>query len=585
MVGCKKHGRHEAEVIAGTNAMDNESPTFSETMARLDATGDVAGLVQHVCSRPFNLAEVLTVMQQFLGRARLRSAFVLAMLLAKNGYQHWLVSVALSFGGLIYNRPEEEARGMALLQAQMDALPSPQQEQIYLSVLNPVMIRIIEQHLVNKPGETPPANTVTNPVMARMVEHHLANKSKTCENRPLSAEEWWRLLEICKATIPPYRTWFDWQAPVPVLTLETLRQQGRARAQLIRYPLPAADAPRPRRRVVVFMRDFYIPRRIAVGMEAYGWDVAFHGTPGWSMSAEDIRAVLERCRQQDIELLALHFDQILGKQAQAIYELLLTLRQEKPSLKIVVTTCDIWALRKDMINDAPDRTSSPFANRLITLFDAIWASDAPSLSALEKPPFAGRALHLHIPHAGTASLPDRPLVPRMLYIGSEVEVRYSRKFFLMTAERLGLPVEQKDHFFVPSKNLAPLELLIPEGLSSLDSYARHMQRLQEATCCLHFSRTGELYCMRHGMVTHRSFEVPLSGALLVQEFATDMSRFFVPGEHYLEFNSVAELAAIARFITERPEEAEEIRRSGNAFAREHYGDDKLIGYLDKFLWP
>ncbi len=31
-------------------------------------------------------------------------------------------------------------------------------------------------------------------------------------------------------------------------------------------------------------------------------------------------------------------------------------------------------------------------------------------------------------------------------------------------------------------------------------------------------------------------------------------------------------------------EAEEIRRRGNAFARERYSDEKLIGYLDKALF-
>ncbi|MEO5362811.1 MAG: glycosyltransferase [Magnetococcus sp. DMHC-8] len=566
--------------------MANESPTFLETILRLDAENDLTGLMRCVTERPFNLSEVLAVLFGLLTRARLRSAFVLAMLLAKNGQQHWSISIALCFGGLVYRNPEEEARGMTMLQAQMDAMTPKQREHAYRSLISPVLELLIEQHLVDKSAAPKPAIVPQNPVMARMVEQHLLNKANSRESRPLSTEEWWRLMTICKAAIPLYRSLFDWQAPVPVLTLETLRQQGRERARLITYPLPPADAPRPRRRVVVFMRDFYIARRIAVGMEAYGWDVSFHGTLGWNMNPADFQAVLERCRQQDVELLVLHFDQVVGgHQMQSVYEMLITLRQEKPDLKAVVTTCDIWGIRKGLADDDPDPSFNPLAQRFISLFDAIWASDSPSLPTWNNPLFASRALHLHIPHAGNAVRTDRPLSSRMLYIGSEVEVRHSRKFYLLTAERLGLPVDRVDHFFIPDKNLAPLELLIPEGSESLRSYAHHMQRLREASCCLHFSRGPDPYCMVHGMVTHRSFEVPLSGALLVQEYATDMCRFFVPGEHYLEFNSIAELAGIVRFILERPEEAEEIRRCGNAFALEHYSDDKLIGYLDKFLWP
>ena len=64
----------------------------------------------------------------------------------------------------------------------------------------------------------------------------------------------------------------------------------------------------------------------------------------------------------------------------------------------------------------------------------------------------------------------------------------------------------------------------------------------------------------------------------------DMYHFFVPGEHYLEFSTLPELAALIRFVREHPAEAEVVRQQGHAFVKERYSDEKLIGYLDKALF-
>ncbi|WP_130471072.1 glycosyltransferase [Candidatus Magnetaquicoccus inordinatus] len=567
--------------------MAETNPTLLEEILQLDAAGNLPGVMTAVTSRPFHLPEVLLVLQALLNRGRLRSGLVVAMLLTKNGFKHWTISLALAFGGLVYRREEEEALGMAQLQEQMDGLDVTQQDLVHQQVVSPLQELLVEQHLVDKTGESIPPVEHLNSSMARMVEIHLRNKAQSLESRPLNDEEWWRILAMCRAAHPLYRKLFDMQAPIPRYTLKNLQKAGRARADLLRYPLPDPSLPKQRRRVMIFIRDFYIPRRIKVGMERYGWDVLYHGTISWQMTEEDIREVLQQCRQQQTELLLLHFDQVVGvRHMKPIYEMLLVLRRELPHIKLVVTTCDIWGLRKDTLEGAPDPQINNFARQFIALFDAIWASDSPSLPTVKNDPlFAERILNLHVPHAGFDAAPDRPLRLPMLYIGSEVEKRLTRKFYLLACERYGLPVERKDHFFIPDKNLAPLELWVPEGSESLATYGQHMRRLQEATCCLHFSRGPEPRTLNHGIVTHRSFEVPMSGALLIQEYATDMSRYFIPGEHYLEFNSVAELAGIAQFIIKRPEEAEEIRRAGNAFAREHYSDEKIIGYLEQFLWP
>ena len=63
-----------------------------------------------------------------------------------------------------------------------------------------------------------------------------------------------------------------------------------------------------------------------------------------------------------------------------------------------------------------------------------------------------------------------------------------------------------------------------------------------------------------------------------------MDCYFIEGEHYLPFTTFADLRSVAKFIQDNPEEAEDIRRKGNAFFRERYIDDKLMAYLDQRLF-
>jgi spore maturation protein CgeB len=86
------------------------------------------------------------------------------------------------------------------------------------------------------------------------------------------------------------------------------------------------------------------------------------------------------------------------------------------------------------------------------------------------------------------------------------------------------------------------------------------------------------------ILTGRFFETVLAGALLIQEETPEMDHYLVAGEHFLAFRTVSELRAIVRFIAEHPEQAEAIRRQGNAFARARYNDEALIASLDAHLF-
>ncbi|MBF0180660.1 MAG: glycosyltransferase family 1 protein [Magnetococcales bacterium] len=97
-----------------------------------------------------------------------------------------------------------------------------------------------------------------------------------------------------------------------------------------------------------------------------------------------------------------------------------------------------------------------------------------------------------------------------------------------------------------------------------------------AACHIRFtSRAG-----RDRVLTRGGFESMRQGALLVQEYAEEMHRHCTPGVHYLEFATLRELRAIARFLREHPEEAEAIRQRGQALARQRYDHEWLPGVVD-----
>ncbi|MBF0460797.1 MAG: hypothetical protein HQL87_05315 [Magnetococcales bacterium] len=121
---------------------------FLDAVFRLDTADNVADFVQFVQSAPYHPAEMLSALMQLLARNRVRSAYILAMLLAKRGQQQASIAFALSVGGLLYNNPIEAASGLQRLPDLVDALPVAQQttlhQQCVIPVLAPLLATAIE---------------------------------------------------------------------------------------------------------------------------------------------------------------------------------------------------------------------------------------------------------------------------------------------------------------------------------------------------------------------------------------------------------------------------------------------------------
>ena len=509
---------------------------FIETLLRLDADGNMADMEAFVSNKNLNPAWLSWVVLELLSQRQLRLAVVLARTISAMGYTDMIASLARTLVGMLANDPREEQAGLEALRIKADLL-SDEQRTIKLGYIL----------------------TTANLILRGNASHRDASDYSDLERKQILC-----IYKMNHAFSPRLRTMFDQDAIAPSVSLEKMRQG--AQNHLFSYLLPPT-ARRQQRRVVVSMRKYSLfggrvsfkrrlsdfGPRIDSAMQTYGWQVESMDCRASSFAEldEDCHNVVEACRQHKAEILV--FDLNVYGGTQACILMLAQLRQENPSIKVIACPIDSKDIFKEIIAVAPH-------------IDLLWTREGPSLSIWSHPDIANKVLHVPFPNAGHAKTPDLALAPKMFFSGY-AQVGTIRSFWLALSESRGLPIQTR--FTTP---------VLDDGLPPLESFASYMQGLHDATCVLNFSMTS--FLPPHYYVNWRTFEGMLSGALMVQEFSPEAHYYFVPGEHYLEFSSLAELTSIAQFIVENRDEAEEVRSRGNAFAREHYSDEKLIGYLD-----
>ncbi|MBF0296088.1 MAG: glycosyltransferase family 1 protein [Magnetococcales bacterium] len=507
----------------------NRSP-YLEEVRRLEEQDDIEGLIDLVQSSQHLAQEMQAALWQLLPAMQIRPAYLTAMLLANLGHRHPIIFMTLCLGGHQYHNPIEERRGFDGLASLVGSLSPAQQEQLNLDVVYPVMVHLLRAQLADPAGE---------------------------EGMP-------RILDILRGTDPRFHAMFDRNAPAPAIDLERMRQRGRERARLVQYALPPAGVPRVARSAMIATWGIgdELGLRMTLAMRSYGWLADFMSHPPTLDPATGCRAIAERCVQARAEVLILALDHVIGHDGQPYRELCLFLRQSQPACKVVGVLFDTWGGRAAGIL-AP----------LQDVLDGVWSHDLPTLPLWDSPALAGKVLRANpLPVGGAFPVSTAPLLPMPLFSGSIQGWNWPRAFWRTAIWQAGLPCRTEY-----SSSLFALRLTPEENHASFLAY---MRRISEATCCLNLTMRQNL----EYVVTCRAFDVPLSGALLLQESTPDMDCYFIAGEHYLEFSSIAELTAVVRFLTEQPDAAEEIRRAGHAFARERYGDDKLIGYLDHLLF-
>lgn len=514
--------------------MDTTS-SLLETIDRLDALEDPTAFLQFAQDGSHDPNQLVFAVYHLLAKLRFRSAYLLAAFLAGTKEIHNpFISIALSVGGLLFQHTTHQTYGVSCLASQAPELLANQpalHAHIGKNVFDPAIMHLL-------------ALAITNSDNAQVLQ----------------------VLEIVKAFAPQFRTMFDWNAPIPEFSLETMRRRGQAlQSQLIHYPQPPAGQPHPRRVLVVFRNCVFPSKpwsrlsnegpRIVAAMNAYGWQTDYYPLEGKDLVEEGM-GIVEVCRQKQIELLFLD-DDIMMKVMELRAVLISRLRELNPSMKIVGCLLDAWE------PEPKDLTEST------ALVDRVWTVDAPSRPVWADPVHAHKIVHRTFPHLPeNCRTPTGPLPDEATFFGSLSGFNWHRVLWVSAFEHAKLPV----------KTLVATHK--EDGLSALDNYAVYMRSLAEAKCCINLTMRANQYCV----ATFRSFETIQSGALLLQESSPNMHRYFIVGEHYLDFATLPELAALLRFIREHREEAEEVRKRGTAFAHERYSDKKIIGTLDQSLY-
>jgi hypothetical protein len=338
-------------------------------------------------------------------------------------------------------------------------------------------------------------------------------------------------------------------------------------SRLLRFQSPPAGAPRLPRKAVLAIRRLWLPEqpgsreheipvRLAAAMSDYGWQPLRYHLRSFDRQAtvtEDYRAIAALCRESDADILILdEFWPTRGGNT-APGEILRALKRERPGLRLVGLYLDPWVPEHwDAIEEGAD------------ILDCFWA---PLVTALwQRPAFRDKTLFAPVPFGGDAQ--HAPLRPELAFSGGVQYGNWYRAFWLTAMGDAVLPlrVEVSSH--------------LSEGLNALDGYRAYLQRLGTMGVVLNFSRRSN----GSTILTGRTYEVPATGGLLVQERSDDIDLFFVAGRHYLRFETMTDLADIVDLLRTEPERAESIRRAGADFFRENYADDKVIGYLDHFLF-
>lgn len=502
-----------------------------DTISALDAKDDFQGLHARLQDTLSEVHELILAAGQFLISARFQSAYLISKRLHATGIRHPVPVLAQAIGGLLFGDPNDELQGRAMLVELADNLSSSQQGTFFEKIVQPVTYKLTDLYYLR--GD---------------IEGQL------------------RLLEILRACTPQIRHVFDFQAKVPRFDLDQHIRAGRERSRVVRHELPPAGMPREHRRVIVAMREMVFPGRpgsrrfevgprITAGMNLYGWTATGHGFSCLA-GADDYGVLTAACREQKPDVLVIddHLIQV-PELRRPRAEMIALLRKTLPSLKIVSLDPDPWELDVGTIREAAAHV------------DVIWTGSG-TLPVWSYPDLAQKVFVAPWPPANIFFEPTSSLPTSLSFTGSIKGFNYHRVYWQAASKHYNLPIDWR------------ISTHEDDGLPVLDSYAAYVRRIADAGISLNFSMRPDLT----RITTGRVFETIFSGALLVTEYTPDDDSFLVQGEHYLAFSTFAELRSIIQFIAEQPEAANAVRRRGYAYAREHYSDEKIIGYLDHMLY-
>jgi len=514
--------RHRARSLGGGVS------EYSETIVKLDRAQAYAALYDFVRTQPPQLDQLIIAAVTLLRARRVQGAYLIAKMLENSAYNP-ILSFAQAIGGYGRDSRADEDKGRDLLRAQIDRLSPVEQQRFY--------------------GEF-------EPITRTMVGNAFAG--------PDRADKVGRLIELVKAFTPPLRDRFDETKAVAPLDVRLLSLKATAASRLV--DLEGREKMLDKRRVMIALRARVFPqdpqsRAFEVGpllqsaAESYGWDAMLFGMEWFARMAEDFAQLETAARAFRPDVLIVDEQVVQVADGRALRsQTISTLRAALPGLKVVGLHLDPWSVdHRQLVDSAGD-------------VDLAWTF-APDLQVWRDPAFAGKVLTAPLPYP-ILDRPQQQLEPALGFHGSIASYNWHRWLWLAAAERMGLKVGTSVTHH-KSDSLAPQ-----------DSFRRYLETLSAHGAVLNFGMRSDLSIA----LTGRTFEVLAAGALLIQEATPELDRFLVAGEHYLPFTTLADLRAIADFVSSKPSEARAIAACGNAFFRTRYAPHRIMSYLDKALF-
>jgi hypothetical protein len=511
--------------------MTQPDNTLIERLAQFESSGNLAGALNLLGARPL-ATDALAAIAIALYRRNLSAlAFIIAGQLLENGIESCEMRVLSSHLGLRLGQDQAAMQSLARLAQHLDTGGAPARDAV-----------------------------------RRLLDHRLAvDAINACSggNHSLARS----LMQLWSLVVPDTVRRFAPPAADHQTDLARFRAPGDP-SRLHRLEMPPEGTPRSARKAVIGIRHLWFPEvpasrehdvgpRFAHAFETYGWHTVRHDLRSFHDTAlivEDYRALAALCREHDADMLVI--DDFQPQRAnRAAGEIIRALRREMPRLRVIGTYFDPW--QPDEWNDIEAGAE---------LLDAIWSLVVTPV--WQRPGFAGKTLFLPLPHGG--SYPMAPRVqPGFRFGGGMSYSNWDRAFWLTALADTGLLTKTA----MSSHRL--------DDLDALESYRAYMMRQATSTeAAINLARRS------NGVhtLTGRTFESIATGNLLVQERSDDIDGFFVAGRHYLRFETVADLHDIAHLIRTEPDIVETIRQEGAAFFRERYADERLVAYLDQFLF-
>lgn len=229
--------------------------------------------------------------------------------------------------------------------------------------------------------------------------------------------------------------------------------------------------------------------------------------------------------------------------------------------KIIMVDTDVWAGRSDEM-----------LRSISGHIDYVWGFTA-EWCLVDEPKFKGRSILFpgfggfdHLKSIIEATLDWNTCT--FNFTGSVQSYNLNRISWLLEFIQRDLPVE--------------IQITNPEIDDGLDpAYSQQMYAQEVAATHAAINLTTRTDGSR--IVTGRSFEVISLNRLLIQESCPAFNRYFVEGEHFLEFSDIDELATIIEFLRSHPKTAHSLCSRGHRFYEDHYSCKKLVEHVQTLL--